>query len=120
MGDAFTPGPWVIENPMEPDLAIVEAGKETYEWAGRFVAHVPHYEKGEWEPGHFSTAEIHANARLMAAAPDMLEALRLAEKCLVGAYGEPDPAGPRSLESLEGRQAILTVRAALAKTGGAA
>jgi hypothetical protein len=71
-----TRGPWVIEDPLGPDLSIVEVGKQTYEWAGRFIAHIPHYERGEWEQGHLSSAEIHANARLIAAAPDLLEALK--------------------------------------------
>lgn len=49
---------------------------------------------------------------------DLLSALRVAENHLVSAYGEPDPNGPRSLESPTGRQAILTARAVIAKTTG--
>ena len=57
-----------------------------------------------------------ANARLITAAPDMLPALRLAERQLVAAYGEPVEGA--SLQSERGVEAIATVRAAIAKAEG--
>lgn len=57
-----------------------------------------------------------ANARLITAAPDMLSALRLAERRLVAAYGEPVEGA--SLQSEAGVEAIVAVRAAIAKAEG--
>ncbi len=47
-------------------------------------------------------------------ATDMERALRLALPALLGAYGEPEAAGPLSLENRKGRHAIFAVRKVLA------
>lgn len=36
MSAQHTPGPWCVEDPMDFELTIVVAGKETHEW--RFIA----------------------------------------------------------------------------------
>jgi hypothetical protein len=78
-----------------------------------------HTKRGEaWKLPAGADPAQEAVAALWMAAPDMVDALMTAEENLVGAYGEPDPNGPRSLESLDGRQAILKVRAAIAKALG--
>lgn len=62
-----TPGPWCVEEPMEHELAIVEANKQTHEW--KFIATVPC--DGDQDAGEFPTPIAQANARLIAMAPDM-------------------------------------------------
>lgn len=72
-----TSGPWTVENPMEFELAIVEAGKETHEW--RFIAACPLpaiEDEDDYSP-RFTTDEVEANARLIAAAPELLAACEL-------------------------------------------
>jgi hypothetical protein len=64
----------------------------------------------------WSDRALRADA-LLAAAPAMLAALKAAERALVACYGEP--AGV-PLESKRGREAIETVRAAIAAAEGKA
>lgn len=66
-----TPGPWAVEEPMDFELSIVEAGKPPHEW--RFIAACP-LDDDDVETG-FPREEAEANARLIAAAPLLLEAL---------------------------------------------
>lgn len=72
--------------------------------------------------GHKALAEIRgysecagANALLIAAAPELFDALIHAEQALLAAYGEP---ANTSLESRQGRDAILRARRALARAKG--
>ena len=67
-----TSGPWEVEQPMDHELWIVEAGKEAYEW--RVIAGCPFPD----EKGDISRQQVEANARLIAAAPELLEALQAA------------------------------------------
>lgn len=74
-----TPGPWEVEDPMgaEIGLSIVQADLKTYEW--EFIAMVHRSEAGEERVGRqrlISAKEQEANAHLIAAAPDMLTALK--------------------------------------------
>ena len=66
-----TPGPWSVEEPMDFELSIVESGKPVHEW--QFIACIPHGGKKE---GDFPKVIAEANARLIAAAPDLLEAAK--------------------------------------------
>lgn len=73
-----TPGPWTVEDPLGPEtLWIVEDGKETYEW--RCIAMVcrddPPNSGGEETDKPILAHEQAANARLIAAAPELLAAL---------------------------------------------
>jgi hypothetical protein len=69
---AHTPGPWAIEDPMGPDsLWIVQASKPTHEWFPIAVCNMPD------EDDHlFTSANVNANIRLIAAAPELLAALK--------------------------------------------
>jgi hypothetical protein len=67
---SHTKGPWDVENPMEESLWIVEAGREAYDWTP--IATIPIGEPN----GGFDAITAEANAALLAAAPDLLEALR--------------------------------------------
>ncbi len=62
-----TPGPWVVEDPLSFELSIVEAGKPTHEW--RFIASCSLPDGDDDQT--FTGREIYANARLIAAAPDL-------------------------------------------------
>ncbi|MEQ8395019.1 hypothetical protein [Thalassobaculum sp.] len=74
MDSKHTQGPWVIEDPMGPEsLWIVEAGKQTYEW--RCIAMVCRDDDIEVSGPKISAREQNANARLIASAPAMAEAL---------------------------------------------
>lgn len=70
MSAQHTPGPWCVEDPMDFELTIVEAGKETHEW--RFIAScsLPDGDNDQ----DFTSGEVQANARLIAAAPELLAA----------------------------------------------
>lgn len=75
--DLRTPGPWTVEDPLDFELSIVEASKPSHEW--KFIASISM--NGEKE-GDFPKAVAEANARLIAAAPELLAILRkLAGEC---------------------------------------
>ena len=61
-----TPGDWAIEEPMDAEFWIVEAGKATHEW--RIIATLP------WpdEPGDIPMAQVRANAALIVGAKALL------------------------------------------------
>jgi hypothetical protein len=115
-----TPGPWRIEDgvPGDMDIAIVAGDPrvEVYEWA--FVAHVcgPEIPEDVADAGGFDRAEALANARVIAAAPDLLEAARVAAQFILngiemGYITMPEP----------GDSALMTrglIVAAIAKAEG--
>jgi hypothetical protein len=68
---SHTPGPWSVEDPFDHELVIVQAGKATHDW--QFIATIPHGGKPE---GDFPKVIAEANARLIAAAPDLLDLAR--------------------------------------------
>lgn len=78
---SHTPGPWSVEDPIDSDLCIVEANKPVHEW--KFIATI--YLRQGNDPDEFSHAVSEANARLIAAAPELLEAL----EDLFAASGQP-------------------------------
>lgn len=69
----FTPGPWLITNLLEYEKGTgsLTIGSEKSDW----IAEV----KGT-HVGNHSQEEVYANAKLIAAAPELLEALIEAEK----------------------------------------
>lgn len=93
-----TPGPWTIEYPMGDDQhVIVQANKPTYEWS--FIATVTSDEQDG--KSRIPPAQSLANARLIAAAPDLLAAC----KCVCGMLGT----------AYDLPRALSLVRAAIAK-----
>jgi len=64
----FTPGPWKCEG--RTVYALIHRGwcKGVKQFQNRFTAYV--------QDAHTNTEELEANARLIAAAPDMYEALK--------------------------------------------
>ncbi len=112
MSASHTPGPWAVENPMEHELSIVEADKPTYEW--KFIATVPY---GGRNDGDFSRPTADANARLIAAAPDLLAlARKYASECgQCGGSGEnihasgpaPEDEYSRPCEDCAGIRAVI-------------
>lgn len=116
----FTSGPWCVEAPFgggatdEGDLSIVQAGLQTYEW--QFIAHLPY---GPPSEGAVPLAQVKANARLIAAAPDMLAVLESA----LAAWPQLD-----TDEEINGADLVEwfcthfapSARAAIAKTEGGA
>jgi hypothetical protein len=71
---SYTPGPWQIAENLVGDGHWTIQGSD-----GKFVV-AP--DDGSWIRSFRSSAELEANARLIAAAPDLLEALVIAETCL--------------------------------------
>ena len=69
----FTPGPWVVENPVgeEVGLTIVQDGLKPGEWT--FLALVAKHDGDDGR--RISSREQRANAHLIAAAPDLYEML---------------------------------------------
>lgn len=98
-----TPGPWAVEDPMGADMGfwIVQAGLQTYQWS--CIAAVHHDDEDTRLPDaqFIGEDEQKANARLIAAAPEMLAALH---GIFTDWDGEPED--------------MLEVRAAIAKAEG--
>lgn len=69
----FTPGPWVVENPVgeEVGLTIVQDGLKPGEWT--FLALVA--KQDEADGRRISSREQRANAHLIAVAPELFEKL---------------------------------------------
>jgi hypothetical protein len=77
MADKHTPGPFEVQDPMgsADGLWVVQAGLVASEWSCIAIVCRDEDRSG----AHFITkAEQAANARLFAAAPDLLEALKVA------------------------------------------
>lgn len=65
-----TPAPWRVEDPLGPDiLSIVAGGPEVYNWT--HIAQISVSDEGDAPRG-----QAEANARVMAAAPELLAQLR--------------------------------------------
>lgn len=103
MSAKHTPGPWHVKSdPFHFDTLSSIVGGEKRGDGKRFPSH-----ELNAEVGGFADFEIQeANARLIAAAPDLLEALEEAEKCLAES------------EYSEDGYARKLVRAAIAKAKG--
>lgn len=110
---AHTPGPWMVASDFQHHHGDGWGGYWQIDGESDSIA-CNQYCYANRDP---KTSE--ANARLIAAAPEMLDALRLTERALTSAFGEPT-IPPGALESGRGMEAIHAVRAAVAKATGAA
>jgi hypothetical protein len=72
MAASHTPGPWTLEDPLGPELLSIVVGDEPHQW--QFIAQVS--AAGNREEGDVPKAQAKANAHLIAAAPEMLAALK--------------------------------------------
>lgn len=75
---SHTPGPWSAEDPIDGQLSIVEANKPTHEW--KFIATI--YLREGNDPDEFTHRVSEANARLIAAAPELLTLCKQMKKWL--------------------------------------
>ncbi len=89
MEDKHTLGPWGYQDPMGPDILSIVANPdgEAYEWV-----HIAQIGTETVDDDTRSFDEHEANARLIAAAPDMLAALRQAELASAELCQGQDPA----------------------------
>ena len=75
-----TPGPWGVEDPMGHCLTIVgNPSAPVYDWKWVATCDWP-----DEDNQLLTSAEVKANARLIASAPALLEALKLADAALSG------------------------------------
>ncbi len=100
---AHTPGPWRVDD----TGARIVSEPPPLVYIG--VAYAPVWSPAPLAETDPKTTEWEANARLMAAAPDMLAALRRVERWL------HDPA---ELEAVNELELLAVVRAAIAKAEG--
>lgn len=109
----WTPGPWEIEQPQNFALQIVHGDFPTRH---QDVAQIPLDQADEYDTPE---QEARANARLIAAAPDMAEALESLLRYFEDLYGDnvlPDNT-PTDLKATMGE--LRRARAALSKARGA-
>ncbi len=112
-GVAHTPGPWAVDaDPIEDqDYETLIVLPDPNGSCGTWIARAEHnWNEAEAGQRRISWAEAQANARLMAAAPDLLEALEALE---LQALQSPD------LRRTEwGEEALALTRAAIARARG--
>jgi hypothetical protein len=72
---AHTPGPWTVETVTTSCGVCHKVGPWPHEWRGGKMMHACIYD--DYPPRPEGTDIMRANARLIAAAPEMLEALRV-------------------------------------------
>jgi len=135
--EKFTPGPWSVEDPMGADVGlwIVQSGLEAFQWS--CIAIVTDDEDGTARDsgGRFiGRSEQEANARLIAAAPELVEALKaflnIAAHCEIksgvcgcgddmASHADPMHAGhmPTDMADQVVNKAITDARAALSRAG---
>lgn len=106
-----TPGPWCVESAMGEDTDIALAYEIPSEGSPIIIATCFPGDKTEEDDGDAITyKQARANAKLMAAAPDMLAALRVADDAICQATWE--------VRQKELTNASNIVRAAIAKAEG--
>ena len=103
-----TPGPWVATEMQSPEFGhrLQINNKDGY-----YVAEI------DLRPASGPRADIDANASLIAAAPELLEALRHAETALIVTAGLTDESGTKIIKDGYGYE-LKQIRAAIAKAEG--
>jgi len=103
-----TPGPWKVLNARKEDWLgrPLEYWTVTADDGDKWLCASP-----EWDPEH--EAESEANARLIAAAPELLEAIVLALPYVTDAEGFPEQFKPGVVA-----RHVAQIRAAIAKATG--
>jgi hypothetical protein len=113
MSAQHTPGPWAVETPMgESAPWIVQDGKQAYEWEP--IATLGDCTEDDLPKRSKAQKTIEANARLIAAAPELLEALE--DLLRIAALWEILDRGKNI--DLDSSDAARAARAAIAKARG--
>lgn len=115
MSAQHTPGPWLIEAQNSHTGAIATVHNTTDVWVEIWSEN--------WIVTGMGPEEQSANARLIAAAPDLLEALRMVMACAGDISAAPDGLLEMALddgdeETRRQANAFLVARAAIAKVEG--
>lgn len=111
---AFTPGPWLVERSDDGhDIRMASAIACGWDHESHHLIEYHHGVEADQDDGGEQFAEAEANARLIAAAPDLLEALIEAEDILDDLTGADDLSDDSELHGT-----LRKVRAAIAKATG--
>jgi hypothetical protein len=113
----FTPGPWIFGEALGPDRTIL-FWEVSQHGAGRYRGHVAHVSPAESIDG-ITRDEALANARLIASAPDLLDALQDALEYIEACSDVRD--GPDGVpQPNRAMQLADPIRAVIAKAEGKA
>ena len=110
-----THGTWIESKSIDSNWSKQKNGNYAGRWAGHVVSLPDHMEQDGVQCGSIAgqdktQGEIDANARLIAAAPDMLEMCKLFEECMANLDGASEP--------FDTSYELSKVRAVLAKVEG--
>jgi hypothetical protein len=108
-----TPGPWQVMNDYDgATIVVANVDGETFsDGTSTFSYDFVCDTYGDGDDDSRSKAVAIANARLIAAAPDMLAALKAMDAALCDGFGT-------QAARMAGRKALIAVRAAIAKAEG--
>ena len=113
IGRRYTPGPWKVEGEFDAEVPVTIVGQDD-----RMIIEIEPYFLGEWEPHEI------ANARLIAAAPELLEACKaelasVEDDWRISARSfAPNPDEHEAGVLAEYRQVIGKLKRAIAKAEG--
>lgn len=113
MSAQHTPGPWIATLDGDWWMVLTEAPHAIDEEESRQIPVVDLYHGG-YDYSTFDLGSLPANARLIAAAPELLTALEDFDNWFAG-FNPEDQAS-----RMDGRKVVIRARAAIAKATGAA
>lgn len=105
----YTPGPWSVECVSDAIRVFVRLTRHSGQGTVKVIL-------ARLAPPRLPEAETHANARLMAAAPELLEALKFALQSL----GDPVDTNMRLAAVIQGNHAIARAEGEQKQHGGKA